>query len=108
MEPKHISDGENEYRLHLRNASLSNPEEFKEYTRVLREKAREGFQTLGRGALVVVDNGSEGVHVYVPAEVADMQFGVDTSKLCHDYDPDREWIMVGITNGRSFPIVMLF
>jgi len=108
MGAKTITDGENEYRLHLRNASLSNPQQYKEYTDVLAAKAREGFQNLGRGVLLVVDDGNEGVQVYIPAEVADMQLGVEVAKLAADYEPSHEWILIGLTNGRSFPIVMPF
>lgn len=103
-----VSDGENEYRLHLRNASSSNPELYREYTESLAAKARDGFQKLGRGVLLVVDDGGEGVHAYIPAEAADLQLGVEVSKLTEDYDPTREWILIGITDGRSFPIVMPF
>ena|SRR5579864_2575530 len=106
MRSDNISDGENEYRLHLRNSSLSNPEQFGEYICSLAAKAKEGFQKFGRGVLLVVDDGGEGVQVYLPAEVADLQLGVEVSKLSEDYDPTREWILIGITNGRSFPIVM--
>lgn len=106
MDKFEISDAENEYRLHLRNEALSNPERFEEHMKVLAEKAQEGFEKSGRGVLVLVDDGKDGVQAFIPSEVADMQFGPEVSDLCRNYKPAVEWILVGITNGRTFPIVM--
>ena len=106
MENIHLNDSENEYRLHLRNEALSNPGQFAEYTRKLGVESANGYKRSGRGVLVLVDDGADGVHAYVPAEVADMQFGSTAVDLCKNYDPTTQWILIGITNGRTFPIVM--
>ena len=106
MDNINISDAENEYRLHLRREELSNPEKFAAATKALGVHAQKGFEDVGRGALLVIDNGQGGGHVYVPTEMVDWQFGSDVSDLCRHYNTEEEWILVGITNGRLFPIVM--
>lgn len=106
MENLNLNDAENEYRIHLEKAARSDPEGFASNMAKLADVARKGFEEHGRGVLLVVDDSGGGVQVYVPAETADMQFGGDVDRLCDTYDPDREWILIGITNGRLFPIVV--
>src|SRR5688500_15297431 len=106
MSDFHQHDAEREYRLHLNKEKEGDPALYRQYMDHLGALAKEGARLRGPGVLFVVDNGAEGFEGYVPAESADLQFGDAVSALCASYDPETQWVLVAITGGTVFPILM--